>query len=81
MAGTAHTVWAIPVELAQALLGPVGTAAVIRARLGGARFNRLARIDVRAGRYVATINFQEPIGPERQTDLVLMLRFAPGQEP
>lgn len=74
-------IYVVPVELVNALTGPVGTAAIIKARMAGARFRRLAAITVRADRYVATINFRDPIGPEGQDGLVVMLTVAPGVLP
>lgn len=71
-------IYPLPVELATAMTGPVGTAAIVKARLAGARFRRLAVISERGGRYVATINFREPVGPEKQDGLVVMLTVPPG---
>jgi hypothetical protein len=51
---------------------------VIKARLAGASFRRLAFVSDRGGRYVATINFHEPIGVERQDGLVVALTVTPG---
>lgn len=71
-------VYAMPVELAVALATPTGLAEVIKARVAGVTFRRLAAVSERGGRYVATLDFKTPMGPERKNGLVIALAVAPG---
>lgn len=66
-----------PFEMVKRLATPNGLAAIIRASLRQARFRRLARISVRTGRFVAELEFVEPVGPERQRAVVIPLPVRP----
>lgn len=74
---TALARYPIPLELVEALASPTGLALMVRARMRWAQFRPVAHVSARAGRYVAEIDFAEPIGPERQDGLVVMLTVMP----
>jgi hypothetical protein len=59
--------------MATGALNPCGVATVIRARNSGARFKPHATVFRREGRLVARIDFHEPVGPERELGVVVLL--------
>lgn len=67
----------VPLELVEQLVSAQGMAFMVRARMRWARFKPIARVMVRADRFVAEIDFEEPVGPERQDGLVVMLTVRP----
>jgi len=64
---------ALPIELVERLVGPMGLAAMIRDQVRGATFLPIASLRRVGDRWVAEIEFAAPIGPERQSALVVML--------
>lgn len=70
--------WKVPTDIVDRLTSPFGTAQLVKARLRGAVFKPEAALHLRAGRYVAVIDFEEPIGPERLDGLAIMLNLLPG---
>lgn len=66
--------WAVPLELVMRLVGPIGLTTIIRAQVAGrGRLQRVATVSVVGGRFVAAIDFETPVGPERQVGVVVQL--------
>ena len=74
---SAEPTFLVPLEMVEQLVSATGMAMMVRARMRWARFQPAARVFVRAGRFVAEIEFEAPIGPERESCLVVMLTVRP----
>lgn len=69
--------WTIPVELVDRLASATGLSMIVKAKLAGAVFQGTAQVFLRAGHFVADCPFVEPIGPERQDGVTVMLGVLP----
>ncbi len=67
-------------ELLSHLVNPKGQSEMVQALLRGAVFKPQAMILLRHGCFVAQLDFVEPVGPDRQDGLVLMLNVHPERE-
>lgn len=57
-------------------LPPAAVSALVRARMAGAEFADLATVYQRGGHFCAEFHFLNPIGPERQRSVIVMLGIA-----
>lgn len=62
-----------PLEIVRRLTTPTGLVFLMRAKMRGAEFQPLATLSTRGTRWTAEIWFREPIGPERQSSVVVAL--------
>ncbi len=69
-------VFEVPIEVVDRLATSTGKAFMLRAILRKAVFNRIAVIETRGDRFIGRIFFVEPIGPERQDEIVVTLDLA-----
>ncbi len=67
-------------ELLCQLVNPMGHAEMVKALVRGAVFKPQATILLRHGCFVAQLDFEEPVGPDRQDGLVLMLNVHPERQ-
>lgn len=65
--------WSVPVELIRHSAAANGMALLLRWEALGADLAPIGRISRIDGRYVGHIDFLNPVGPERQTGLVIGL--------
>lgn len=69
--------YSVPLELVKLHASATGLAFLLRAEMRGAMFKPVATMEIRAERFIAEVWFEAPIGPERQTSVVVMLGVMP----
>lgn len=76
-AATPDARWRVPVEMALFQATATSAALAIRCARLGARFKREADVWFVGERLVAQVDFEQPIGPEKQDGLVIQLQTRP----